>query len=144
MPEKTTFHEDYARQDEVTSGSERSFGLVFAAVFAVIALWPLIDGGAARLWSLAVAGGLLLVAVVAPRLLAPLNRLWFRFGLLLNRVVNPLILGMLFFTTITPIAVIMRLAGKDPLRRRFDGGAKSYWIERRPPGPEPETMRLQF
>lgn len=144
MTEKRAIHEDYARQDEVKPGSERSFGLVFATVFAVIALWPLLDGGAARLWSLAVAGGFLLVAVVAPRLLAPLNRLWFRFGLGLNRVVNPLILGLLFFTTITPIAVIMRLAGKDPLQRRFDGGAKSYWIERRPPGPEPETMRLQF
>lgn len=144
MAEKRTFHEDYGRKDEVEAGSERSFGVVFAAVFAIVGLLPLWDGGAVRGWALIVAVAFLAVALSAPRLLGPLNRLWFRFGVLLNRVVSPLILGLLFFTTITPTAIVMRLAGKDSLRLRFDPGAASYWIERKPPGPEPETMRNQF
>jgi hypothetical protein len=77
-------------------------------------------------------------------LLRPFNRLWFRFGLLLSRVVNPLVMGLLFYFTVTPIGLIMRALGKDPLRLRFDRGARTYWIDRQPPGPEPETMRQQF
>lgn len=144
MAEKRAFHEDYGRKDEVVAGSERSFGFVFAAVFAVVGLLPLWDGGAVRVWALIVAGAFLAAALSAPRLLGPLNRLWFRFGVLLNRVVSPLILGLLFFTTITPTAIVMRLVGKDSLGLRFESGADSYWIERKPPGPEPETMRNQF
>ena len=74
----------------------------------------------------------------------PFNRLWFRFGLFLNKVVNSLVMGLLFYFTVTPIGLVMRALGKDPLRLRFDRGARSYWIKRQPPGPEPETMRRQF
>ena len=85
----------------------------------------------------AVSGLFLVVAVAAPRLLAPLNRLWYRFGLLLHRIVNPVVMGLLFYATVTPIALVMRLVGKDPLHRAFDPQARTYWIERSPPGPKP-------
>lgn len=144
MTKKPGTHEDYTRQEDVKVGSERAFGFVFAAVFAIIALWPLLGGGAPRWWSVAVSALFVMAALVAPGLLKPLNKLWFQFGLLLHKIVNPLIMGLLFFLTVTPIALIMRIAGKDPLRLKFDAEAKSYWIERDPPGPEPETMRNQF
>ena len=79
-----------------------------------------------------------------PKILSPLNRLWFRFGLLLHHIVNPVVMALLFFTTVTPMALIMRLLGKDPLRRKFDPEADSYWIPRQPAGPAPETMKNQF
>jgi hypothetical protein len=84
------------------------------------------------------------VAVVRPGLLAPLNRLWLRVGLLLQRVVNPVVMGAMFYGVITPFGLAMRAAGWDPLRKRFDPLAQSYWIERRPPGPPPDTMSNQF
>lgn len=131
-------------REEVRRSSDRSFGVVFAAAFLVIALFPLVRGGEPRLWALAVAAAFLGAALIRPALLAPLNRLWFRFGLLLGRVTNPLIMGLVFFLVITPMAVIMRLRGKDPLRLRPDREAKSYWIERVPPGPAPASMTNQF
>jgi hypothetical protein len=93
---------------------------------------------------LAIAAGFLAVALVRPSLLSPLNRLWFMFGLLLHKIVTPVIMGLIFFLTVTPTGLIMRLSGRDPLRLRRDPEAKTYWIEREPPGPDPETMRNQF
>lgn len=118
--------------------------MVFAAVFALIGLLPLAFGGALRLWSLLLAGAFVGVALVVPSLLAPLNRLWLRFGLLLHRIVSPLVLGIMFFLVITPMGLLMRAFGKDLLRLKFDRGAASYWIERSPPGPPPESMKDQF
>ena len=137
-------HEDFSRRGEIEAGSERTFGIVFSAVFAIMGLYPLLNGGEARIWVLIIAGVFLLAALVAPRILRPLNRLWSRFGLLLHKVVSPVIMGLLFFVVVTPTALIMRLAGKDPLRLHFDPEARTYWIDRRPPGPEPQTMRNQF
>ncbi len=137
-------HEDFSRRHETKRSSDRGFGLVFAAVFTVIGLWPLGGGGALRWWALAVAAALLAVALVAPRLLGPANRLWTRFGLLLHRLVSPVIAGLLFYVAVTPTGLVLRLFGKDPLRLRLDASAKSYWIERRPPGPSPESMPHQF
>ena len=144
MVDDPKIHEDYGRAEEVKLGSERAFGVVFAVVFAVVGLWPLVAGGGVRAWALGVGAWILVVALARPALLRPFNRAWFHFGLLLSRVVNPLVMGLLFFVTVTPIGLIMRALGKDPLRLRFDRGAPSYWIERQPPGPEPETMRQQF
>lgn len=129
---------------KVEMGSDRSFGLVFAAVFAIVALLPLKDGAEPRLWAGAVAGLFLLVALVFPKALKPLNKLWFLVGMALHHVVTPLVMGLLFFVNVTPIALIMRALGKDPLRLARDDAAVSYWINRTPPGPAPETMRRQF
>jgi predicted membrane metal-binding protein len=138
------FHENFERADEVSSSSDRTFGLVFVVVFLLIALWPLLDGGSPRIWSLVVAGAILLLALVAPAFLAPLNRLWTKFGLLLHRVVNPVVLGLMFYIAVVPVALIMRLVGKDPLNRRFDPQADSYWQPHDPPGPAPKSMVDQF
>ena len=131
--------------DEVVSGSSnRSFGFTFAIVLTIVALWPLVRGRSVRGWALIVAAAFLLAALALPRLLAPLSRLWLRFGLLLHACISPIIMGLVFFTTVTPIGLVRRLLGQDPLRLRFDRDAVTYWIERHPPGPSPDTMRRQF
>jgi hypothetical protein len=144
MTNTTNFHENLAPRDPVKGSSNRGFGLVFVVVFTIVALAPLRHGEPLRLWSLGLAALFLGAALIAPHLLAPLNRLWTRFGLLLHGVVNPIVMGLLFFVTVTPIGLMMRVLGKDPLRLRFDREARSYWIERRPPGPAPQSMRQQF
>jgi hypothetical protein len=137
-------HESYERREDVKGSSDRSFGVVFAVVFTLIGLFPLAFGGAVRLWSLSVGAVFLALALAAPSLLSPLNRIWLRFGLLLHRIVSPLVLGIMFFLVITPTGVLMRALGKDLLRLKFDQGSSSYWIERVPPGPPPESLRDQF
>ena len=129
---------------ELDTGSGRGFGLVFAAVFAIIGLWPLTGDGALRLWALVVAAVLLLAALTAPKILAPLNRLWLRFGALLGRAATPLVMAVLFYGTVLPTGLVLRALGRDPLRRRPDPEAASYWIRRDPPGPEPTSMKNQF
>ncbi len=137
-------HEDFNRELVVKGSSDRSFGLVFAAVFAVIGLWPLIDGSSPRWWALAIGVVLAAVAIMTPGMLGPANRLWLKIGLRLQRVVNPLITGFVYYLAVTPTGLIMRLLGKDPLRLGLDPDATSYWIERKPPGPAPDTMPYQF
>jgi hypothetical protein len=137
-------HESYERRDDVRGSSDRSFGIVFAVVFALIGLLPLAFGGTARPWALAIGGGFLLAALAVPRVLSPLNRLWLRFGLLLHRIVSPLVLGIMFFVVITPMGLLMRALGKDLLRLKLDKSLGSYWIERQPPGPPPESLTDQF
>ncbi|MEX2223952.1 MAG: SxtJ family membrane protein [Candidatus Rokuibacteriota bacterium] len=137
-------HESLAREQEVIGSSDRSFGLTFTGFFLLVGLWPLARGGPVRAWAFGVSALFLVAALVRPGLLAPLNRLWLRVGLVLHRVVNPLVMGVMFYGVITPFGLAMRAAGRDPLRKRFDPLAQSYWIERRPPGPTPETMSNQF
>ena len=137
-------HENLSRSHVAERGSPRGFGIVFAAVFTVIGLWPLMDGEGARVWALAAGAAFLILALMRPSLLAPLNRLWLGLGAILHRVVNPLVMGLMFFAVITPTALILKLIGKDLLRRRFSPGTQSYWIPRQPPGPEPQSMRNQF
>ena len=137
-------HETLERKDDIEVGSEKSFGIVFAAVFALIGLWPLIHGTPIRWWALAAAVVFLLAAFVAQPLLKPLNILWFKFGMLLYKVVNPLVMALLYYLTVVPTGLLMRAFGKDPLTRAFDKQATSYWIERDPPGPEPDSMKNQF
>jgi hypothetical protein len=138
------FHEDLRREGEVKRGSDRSFGIVFAVVFVLIGLLPLRHGAPIRWWALALALAFGLAALLSPHLLAPLNKLWARVGDLLHRVTTPLIMGILFYVALTPCAAIMRIAGKDPLRLKRRAGAASYWIERRPPGPSPDSLNQAF
>jgi hypothetical protein len=137
-------HEDLSRKQEVEGSSDRSFGLVFAAVFVLIGGWPLWHGAAPRWWALGVAAAFAAVAALRPGLLARPNRLWSRLGVLLGMLVSPIALGALFYLAFVPIGLLMRLAGKDPLRLRRDAGSASYWIPRRPPGPPPDSMTNQF
>ena len=137
-------HESYERQEDVQGGSNRSFGLVFTVFFAIVGLLPLIGGRGVRGWALGLGALFLAVALLHPAVLAPLARLWMKFGLLLHRIVSPIALGVMFFLVITPMGLLMRLFGKDPLRLRFDRSADSYWIPRDPPGPSPESFKDQF
>ncbi len=128
----------------VKMGSERGFGIVFAIVFLLIALFPLLGDGGVRLWSIGVAavfGGL---AFLAPKVLAPLNKLWFKFGMLLSRIVSPIVMGILFFVTVTPTGLIMRARGKDLLRQKLDPDAETYWIEIDPEMAAQSSMKKQF
>ncbi len=144
MANKNGFHEDFNLDEEISVGSPRAFGFVFAVVFSIVALWPLLDDAPVRLWAAGVASAITAAAVFHPRLLQPMNRLWFRFGMLLHKVVNPLVMGFLFFLTVTPIALVFRLIGKDPLNRKPDPNCASYWIERDPKELTAESMRNQF
>jgi hypothetical protein len=148
---RPSFHEDFSRKEEVKGSSDRSFGLTVGGILLAIAgvrtglhLWH----GAAPAWFEDVLAGIGLLLVVfglaAPARLAPLNRAWTQLGLLLFRVVNPVVLGVIYLTTIVPIGSLLRLMGRDLLDRKFDRQAASYWVMREPPGPPPETMTRQF
>ena len=144
MARSANLHEDLAREDDIVGSSDRAFGLTLAAVFAVIGVVRLVLGHSYAGWWLGAAAVMLAFALAWPAALAPLNRLWLRLGLVLYKVVNPLVMGLVFFTTVVPIGLLMRALGKDPLRLRRDPAAGSYWITREPPGPEPDTMKNQF
>lgn len=137
-------HEDLTREQPHEASSDRAFGLVFAAMFAIVAGWPLVHGEGPRWWAVAIAATIGLIAVVAPALLAGPNRLWTAFGLLLGRVVRPIALGIVFYAVMTPVGLLMRIGGKDPLRLKRDPSLPSYWIAREPPGPPPDSMSNQF
>ena len=137
---------DVSAHTKVKMGSERGFGLVFAFVFAVIAFWPLVfgQGGGLRIWALIVALVFLVAAYAAPQVLKPLNRIWFLFGLLLGKIVAPIVMGIIFFVTVTPIGIIRRMFIPDPLNQTFRPEAESYWITRDPEQLASSSMRKQF
>ena len=137
-------HENLSREEQLEGSSDRTFGLVFAGAFLVMAGWPLWRGEVPRWWALGAAVIFALVALHRPALLSRLNRLWMKLGVLLGKVVSPIAVGILFFGVLTPIGILIRLTGKDPLRLKRDSGADSYWIPREPPGPPPDSMTNQF
>ena len=125
--------------------SNRSFGLLFTVVFLIVAAYTWFKGFSqswVQVW-LVLAAVFLAFALLFPAVLSPLNKLWFRFGLLLGKVVSPVVLGILFFVVITPVAILMRIFGRDALlmkKRNVD----SYWIDRNPPGPSATSFKDQF
>jgi Saxitoxin biosynthesis operon protein SxtJ len=131
-------------QQTVKQSSNRTFGLVFAVFFALVALLPVLRGHAVRRWALPVSALFLFTALAAPTILAPLNRAWTALGTLLHAVINPLVLGVLFYLVFTPFGWVLRRMGKDFLRLRPAPAAQTYWIARQPPGPPPESMSRQF
>ena len=140
----TGTHERFERKAAADPPSERSFAWVFTAFFAALALWPAWRGRPVRWWALGVAVLVFLAGMLRPSVLRIPNLIWFRFGSLLNRIISPVVTSLLFFLVFTPMALILRMAGKDLLRLRRDPEAASYWIERDPPGPPPESMVEQF
>jgi uncharacterized membrane protein YedE/YeeE len=139
------YHHELGRaHTEEKTSSERSFGMVFGVVFLLIAARSFWHGTA--IWPLygAIAVGFVVVALVRPALLAPFNRVWTRLGLLLGKIVSPVVLGGLFFLVIAPAAIIFRWMGRDLLNLRRDPKAVSYWLVRDPPGPTPESINDQF
>lgn len=128
-------------QAKIKMGSERSFGLVFAGVFAVIGLLPVWHHHPIRWWALALAALFLLVALIRPAVLAPLNKLWFRFGLALGAVMTPVMMGLLFVLAVIPTGLLMKLLRKDPMQRRLSSEAETYWEPREA---QPGPMREQY
>ena len=129
---------------KTVAGSDRSFGLVFAAVFLLIGLFPSLHGGSVRLWAIALASVFVAAAFSVPHVLSPLNRLWLRFGLLLHHVVSPVLMAVLYYGAVVPTGLLVRAFGKDLLRLRRDPELTSYWVVREPPGPPQGTMSKQF
>ena len=144
MTARPDTHERLVSEDGSRGSSDRAFGLVFVAVFAIVGLWPLTGAGPVRIWALGVAAAFLLAAAARPKLLSPLNRLWARLGLFLHHMANFVVLALIFYLVITPIGFARRSLGKDPLKLRFEPAARSYWIERQPPGPAPDSIKRQF
>ena len=121
--------------------SEKSFGVVFSIVFLIIALYPLITSEGLRIWALVVSIIFFLLAFLAPKILVLPNKLWFKFGLLLGSIVAPIVMAFVYFVTVLPTGLIMRILGKDLLKQKIDKNAKSYWIERKEPM---GSMKNQF
>ena len=121
--------------------SNRSFGLLFFFVFLIISLWPLLNEGPVRIWSIVIAIIFLILGLVNSKLLTPLNILWFKFGMFLGFVIAPIVMGIIFFLVITPTGFIMKTMGKDLLNMKFDNKKKSYWINR---DKNKTTMKQQF
>ena len=120
--------------------TNRNFGIVFFIVFLVIALFPLINEESLKIWSLITSIIFLMLGLLNSKLLNPLNKIWFKFGLFLGKIVSPLIMGVIFFFVVTPIGLIMRMIGKDLLNLKQNKD-KSYWIEKS--GPK-SKMKNQF
>lgn len=137
-------HEDLSRAEGVKASSERAFGLVFAAFFVLIGLFPLLRGRPMRLWAFPVAVIFLLAGLLLPVVLKPLNWFWMQLAVVLHKIMTPIVTGAMFFLIFTPIGLLMRAFGKDPLRVAYDPKSSSYWILREPPGPPPESMINQF
>jgi hypothetical protein len=125
--------------------TDRSFGLTFSAVFGVLAACFAFRGHDYWLPSLVASAVFALLAFTFPRLLHPLNVAWMRFGSLLNRIVSPVVLGVIFFGVFTPVAFYFKLRGRDALSRSFEPSKNSYWRHRDPPGPDaPRSFPRQF
>src|SRR5262245_4217574 len=138
------WYEPISPGTDVSRPSERSFGFTSSGVFCAFGVWLLWSGdalGGAGL--LGLAGTFLIATLARPRLLAPVNRIWSRIGELLHAVVSPIVMATLFYGVLTPIGLLLRMAGHDPLHRRMDPQARSYWIVRRPEAPQ-TRMRDQF
>ena len=115
--------------DDVKIGSNRSFGIVFFVVFLIIATYPLINDDELRLWSLIISIVFLFLGLVNSKILNPLNKLWFKFGIFLGKIISPLVMGIIFFLVVTPIGLLMSLLNKDLVKLIFNNNS-SYWIEK--------------
>ena len=128
------------KENTIKIGSNRSFGIVFFVVFLVISLFPLIKGNDIKIWSLLVSLIFLILGLINSNVLSPLNKLWFKFGLLLGNFISPIVMGLVFFLVVTPTGLFMRLIGKDLLNLNKKN-VKSYWIDKT--GPK-SKMKNQF
>ena len=115
---------------EFSSSSNRSFGIVFFAFFLIVGLWPIYNYSTIRTWAIVVALIFLILGILNSKYLTPLNKIWIKFGLLLGKIVSPIVMGIIFFIVITPIGFIMKLFGQDLLNKKYSQNS-SYWINRK-------------
>ena len=132
---------EISRHVSTEQSSEKSFGVVFSIVFLIVALYPLINSEGLRIWALVVSIIFFLLAFLAPKILVLPNKLWFKFGLLIGSIVAPIVMAFVYFVTVLPTGLIMRLLGKDLLKQKLDKNAKSYWVKRDEPM---GSMKNQF
>ena len=121
--------------------SNKNFGIVFFIVFLIISIYPLLNGYEIRLWSLFLSVIILILGLANSKFLTPFNKLWFKFGIFLGKLISPLVMGLIFFVVVTPIAVLMRILKKDLLNLNFNGKIDTYWIDKT--GPK-SKMKNQF
>jgi len=126
--------------NEVKIGSNKSFGIVFSVVFFIIAIFPILNNDNIRVWSLVISLIFLVLGLINSKLLSPLNKIWFKFGLILSKVVSPVIMGIIFFLVVTPIGILMRILKKDLLNLKYNN-KNTYWIKKKVPE---STMKNQF
>ncbi len=129
------------KQKEIKISSNKSFGLVFFVIFIIIALWPLLNDGNIRIWSIIVSIIFLILGLLNSKILTPFNKLWMRLGALLGIIVSPIVMGVVYFGIITPIGLIMKLFGKDVLNLKLDKSKKTYWNLKKK---IPSKMKDQF
>ena len=127
-------------QNDIKIGSNRSFGVVFFIVFLIISIYPLLNNENIRIWSLVISIIFLILGLLNSKLLNPLNKIWFKFGLLLGKIISPIVMGIIFFFVVTPIAILMKLLRKDLINLKFNKNS-TYWIDKS--GPK-SKMKNQF
>ena len=127
-------------RNDIKIGSNRSFGVVFFIVFLIISIYPLLNNENIRIWSLVISIIFLILGLLNSKLLNPLNKIWFKFGLLLGKIISPIVMGIIFFFVVTPIAILMKLLRKDLINLKFNKN-KTYWIDKS--GPK-SKMKNQF
>lgn len=137
-------HETISHEESIEPGSDRSFGFVVGGILSAIGIYQYLTGSSLYPWFLAVGAPLVAAGAVFPRILRPLNVAWTRLGLLLGRIVTPVVMFLVYVTAIVPIGLLLRLSGKDLLGLKRGDSASTYWIERTPPGPPPESLKDQF
>ena len=126
--------------DDLKISSNRSFGIVFFIVFLLISIYPLINQGELRIWSLLISLLFLILGIINSKVLSPLNKVWFKFGIFLGKIISPIVMGIIFFLVVTPIAFLMRILKKDLLNLKYNKNS-SYWIEKTDPK---SIMKNQF
>ena len=117
------------KNQKIKIGSNRNFGIVFFIVFLIIAIWPLLNSNEINYWSLAISITFLILGLANSKILTPLNKIWFKFGILLGNVIAPIVMGIIFFLIVTPTSIIMKILGKDLLNLKKNNN-NSYWIEK--------------
>lgn len=138
-------HETVLSFRKVTLGSNRKFGLAFSAFFMILGVWPWLRHAEPPRWSMIIISVCLLAAaLIFPHVLTTFNRFWFKLGMALNTIVNPVVMGVLFFGAVTPLGWYLRKKGKDLLSLKMGPEAATYWIERQPPGPPRGTLTKQY
>ena len=131
----------FSENSKIKISSNRSFGLVFFTVFFIVSLWPLIQDNQIRIWALIISFVFLFLGLINSNLLSPLNKIWFKFGILLGAIIAPIVMAFIFFAVVTPIALFVRIIGKDLLRQKYKKNNKSYWIKK---DKDVNTMKEQF
>ena len=117
------------KKNNIKIGTNKSFGIVFFLFFLIVSLFPLFKNENIRVWSLIIAIIFLILGLLNSKFLTPLNKIWFKFGILLGSFVSPIIMGIVFFVIVTPTSIIMRVLGKNLLNLKKDN-KKTYWVER--------------